>query len=36
MVNAVAFIAALLAYTIVSVDDALSNLAPPCGAACLF
>jgi hypothetical protein len=32
MVNAVAFIAALLAYTMVTIDDALSNLAPPCGA----
>jgi hypothetical protein len=36
MVNAVAFITALLAYTIVSADDALSNLAPSSGAACLF
>jgi hypothetical protein len=36
MVNAVAFIAALLTYTMVTIDDALSNLAPSCGAACLF
>jgi hypothetical protein len=36
MVNAVTFIAALLAYAPVSIDDALSNLAPSCRAACLF
>jgi hypothetical protein len=36
MVNAVAFIAALLAYTMVTIDDALSNLPPSCRAACLF
>jgi hypothetical protein len=32
MVNAVAFIAALLAYTSVSIDDALPYLAPSCSA----
>jgi hypothetical protein len=32
MVNAVTFIAALLAYTMVTIDDALPNLAPPCRA----
>jgi hypothetical protein len=36
MVNAVAFIAALLAYTAVTIDYALSNLAPPCRATCLL
>jgi hypothetical protein len=32
MVNAVAFIAALLAYTMIPIDNALSNLAPSCRA----
>jgi hypothetical protein len=36
MVNAVAFITALLAYASVTIDDALSNLAPPCRATCLL
>jgi hypothetical protein len=32
VVNAVTFIAALLTYTMVTIDDALSNLAPSCRA----